>query len=618
MKKSSYIPLYLTFFAGIFFSFFAAVLVYHFETKTLKTAFESYSRDRISVIKQSIGYSYMGIDAVCSFINSKPELSREEFKEFVSLFLSEKKVFQSIAWIPYITKEQQAKFSQAALKDGVENFRIKQKNSQDKLVESPIRNDYFPIYYIEPFNEYRMLLGFDVSTDPKLKKAILASMKIGKKVASTRVMLLKEKIYGFRIFAPVFWENYSIVSPGASFNPGSISIRGFVSGIFIPRNIVEHAIASLEPRDINIYVFDQHAPVNERLLYHNVTIPGDLGSQQVETDIPDKTEYKVISSIDMGNREWSIVCIPGPTFFSKNRTFIPFNTFMAGFIITLLLSVYIYNKITESERVRSMIQVHTRHLEISEKRLELALKGADLGLWDWNIETGALYLNDRWIEMLEYKPGEIYPNSDSWFNIIHPEDKKRVMDELNAHFNKKTPIFQSEYRLKSRSGKWKWILDTGKVFDWDENGKPLRASGTHSDITIRKMAEQQLLCQTLILKQMFKGIIFMDLEGKIIEWTQDAESMFGYMKDEIINNEFLTLVRHENTGQFLNEIISEIKQNDLWTAEMIFIHKDKTESIHEIVIVPILDEEGNIEAAIGITQPPISNKMPPTGKTIKC
>ncbi len=131
-------------------------------------------------------------------------------------------------------------------------------------------------------------------------------------------------------------------------------------------------------------------------------------------------------------------------------------------------------------------------LRESRERLSLALDGAELGMWDWNIETGELVLNERWAEMLGYTLADVDPHIRFWGNLLHPDDAPVVMEVLDAHLEGHTPVYQTDYRLRTKSGKWKWILDTGKVLLRDEDGQALRAVGTHQDITERKRAEEKL------------------------------------------------------------------------------------------------------------------------------
>jgi diguanylate cyclase (GGDEF)-like protein/PAS domain S-box-containing protein len=127
----------------------------------------------------------------------------------------------------------------------------------------------------------------------------------------------------------------------------------------------------------------------------------------------------------------------------------------------------------------------------SEQRLELALAGANLGTWDWDISTGRVVFNRRWAEMLGYTLSEIEPNVHSWEKLVHPEDIPRVKQILNAHLLGETPFYETEHRMRAKHGEWVWILDRGRVVERAPGGKPLRASGTHMDITEMRAAQRR-------------------------------------------------------------------------------------------------------------------------------
>ncbi len=131
-------------------------------------------------------------------------------------------------------------------------------------------------------------------------------------------------------------------------------------------------------------------------------------------------------------------------------------------------------------------------LRESQQRLGLALSGAGLGSWDWDLKTGTAFFDQRWAEMLGFFAEEIEPNLSGWEKLIHGEDKPRVMEIFHEHLEGRRPLFEAEYRLQAKSGEWEWILTRGRVVERDGDGKPLRAAGTNLNVTERKRAEQDL------------------------------------------------------------------------------------------------------------------------------
>jgi PAS domain S-box-containing protein len=129
----------------------------------------------------------------------------------------------------------------------------------------------------------------------------------------------------------------------------------------------------------------------------------------------------------------------------------------------------------------------------SEKRWQFALEGSGDGIWDWNAKTNTVFFSNQWKRMIGYKPHEIGNSLEEWNSRVHPDDKKSCFEALNSHFEGKTEYYTNEHRLRCKDGSYKWILDRGKIIEKDENEKPIRVIGTHTDITERKKMEQELI-----------------------------------------------------------------------------------------------------------------------------
>ncbi len=135
----------------------------------------------------------------------------------------------------------------------------------------------------------------------------------------------------------------------------------------------------------------------------------------------------------------------------------------------------------KTELYRVMIQ-----LEENKERLELAIEGAELGTWDWDVQSGKFVHNDRWAKMFGYKAGELRADIDLWRELIHPNDRPAVYENLEKHKRGLISTFQAEHRFRCKSGDYIWVLSKGRVIKRDHNGQPLRACGTMLDITERK------------------------------------------------------------------------------------------------------------------------------------
>jgi diguanylate cyclase (GGDEF)-like protein/PAS domain S-box-containing protein len=147
-------------------------------------------------------------------------------------------------------------------------------------------------------------------------------------------------------------------------------------------------------------------------------------------------------------------------------------------------------------------------LRESEERYALAARGANDGLWDWNIQTGHLYFSPRWKNMLGWREDEIGESPDEWFNRIHDADRKRVQEEIAAHRNGTTRYFESEHRMLHKDGTFRWMLNRGLAV-FDDSGKTLRMAGSQTDITERKVSDP--------LTGLPNRLLFIDRLGRLIK-----------------------------------------------------------------------------------------------------
>jgi diguanylate cyclase (GGDEF)-like protein/PAS domain S-box-containing protein len=130
-------------------------------------------------------------------------------------------------------------------------------------------------------------------------------------------------------------------------------------------------------------------------------------------------------------------------------------------------------------------------LKRSEERYALAVRGANDGLWDWDLTTNQIYFAPRWKAMLGYAEGEIGDSPQEWFGRVHRLDLERVEAEVQAHLAGRSSHLETEHRMLHDDGTYRWVLTRGLAVR-GENGKVVRMAGSQSDITQRKAAEDRL------------------------------------------------------------------------------------------------------------------------------
>ncbi len=129
-------------------------------------------------------------------------------------------------------------------------------------------------------------------------------------------------------------------------------------------------------------------------------------------------------------------------------------------------------------------------LRDSEERLHLAMAAANLGFYDLDISSGKAQISPEYVTMLGYDPVEFVPTLDFWASLLHPDDRDQALAVLKSVAQGELLSYSVEYRLRCKSGDWKWILSQGRVIDYSDEGVPTSLMGIHTDISERKRAEE--------------------------------------------------------------------------------------------------------------------------------
>ncbi len=209
--------------------------------------------------------------------------------------------------------------------------------------------------------------------------------------------------------------------------------------------------------------------------------------------------------------------------------------------------VMVFRDVSESYRLRTA-------LEESRARLALALKGADLGLWDWNVQTGDVVYDERWAGMLGYRLDEIKQVFATWEELVHPADLPLARRALDDHLHGLTPQYEAEHRMRAKNRDWRWVLTRGRVTEWDAQGNALRVTGTHLDISGRKRAEEALRLAATAFETT-EAIIITDQRGLILRVNNAFTAITGYTEAEV-------------TGRSPGEVLRSGQQDAAFYAAM--------------------------------------------------
>ena len=235
-------------------------------------------------------------------------------------------------------------------------------------------------------------------------------------------------------------------------------------------------------------------------------------------------------------------------------------------IIAILLGII---TVTFSRYINVILGQYHRRLDAKNRlhihwkeRYELAIIASNDGLWDIDFEKNKIYFSDKWLEMFGYKKGDI-STFEQWFDLIHENDKQKVKKDFDEHLEGKSENFVVEYRSKTKSNTYKWVLVRGKVFK-DKQNQPQRMLMMSMDIDQRKQLTKELEDVELLVEYgrmaIFKWKNNKELD---VEHVSKSINAYGYTQEDFEGNKikYLDFVHKEDASNLTLEITNAIKQN---------------------------------------------------------
>jgi PAS domain S-box-containing protein len=258
-----------------------------------------------------------------------------------------------------------------------------------------------------------------------------------------------------------------------------------------------------------------------------------------------------------------------------------------------------------------LISAIRREEEIND-RFDKAIKATSDGLWDWNLINNDVYYSPRWKSMLGYRENELSNDFSVWETLTYPEDVKRSWILLNDLIEGKIERFDIEFKMKHKNGRWVDIHSRANVFR-NEEGKAIRVVGTHTDITLKKKAEDKLRESEeklrLAIDNSPLGITINDMEGNFVSANKAYEKIVGYTKDELKGMNFFDLT-HPDYLPKNRELFDAMAQNKApgFAIDKKYIHKSGKQIDVRIHAGSIHNEEGEVLFGMAFTEDVTENK----------
>jgi PAS domain S-box-containing protein len=257
-----------------------------------------------------------------------------------------------------------------------------------------------------------------------------------------------------------------------------------------------------------------------------------------------------------------------------------------------------------------------RALHTSEERFDLALAGANDGIWDMDLDSGLTFQSPRMAEMLGFSPGDLPAGLPAWHDILHPDDVNSVMNTFQAHLAGATPRFEAAFRARHKEDGWHWIMSRGRATR-DASGRAIRFVGVHTDITEQKAMEAQLFEEKeraqVTLSSIGDAVLTTDDAGRVTFLNSVAERLCGWRREEALGLpvEQVTVLVNEDTREPAPNPVTRCREEGRVVGlanHTLLISRDGLEIAIDDSAAPIRDREGRLIGVVMVFHDVTANR----------
>ncbi|MEM7026709.1 MAG: EAL domain-containing protein [Pseudomonadota bacterium] len=244
------------------------------------------------------------------------------------------------------------------------------------------------------------------------------------------------------------------------------------------------------------------------------------------------------------------------------------------------------------------LKINIERLKQSEQQINEILWASNVGTWVYDLKTKSFRVNARWEEILSYEPGTlVLEKFDDWKTLLHPDEKGSILKSMEDHSHRLKGAFEFEMRLKKQNKDWCWIKCRGRIVERDHDRKPLRMSGTISDISKRKQAEANMKIRDRSIENFNVGIIISDAltpDNPIIYCNEHIKTITGYEPAELIGKNCRILQGNDHNQSALETIRTAMLNQGECHVQLRNYKKDGKLFWNDLKISPVFDEHENL------------------------
>jgi HD-GYP domain-containing protein (c-di-GMP phosphodiesterase class II)/CHASE1-domain containing sensor protein len=379
-------PVVLVVGAGVVLAVVVFFLMRVWEQKSIEEAFRLAAEDRARAVKGAFETELAMMELVRSSLISDGRIERQEFTEILVPFLSRTSNIKAVEWVPRVLDKQREAFETATQRDGIEGFRISEMDKNGRMTLAPRRDAYYPVYFIGPLQSNKSVLGYDVGSEPTRLESLDLARDTGKTAASGRFAFVDEpNVDGFLVCLPVYEKD----KPVARVADRRQNLMGFILGVFRPIDMIDAALAKLQPEGIDVALFDASEPASDRAVeFHASRTRPDFDQPAERSRLMDPKGLRHLVKLNVAGHPWTVVCAPTSSFETARRTGWPYAVLAAGVTFALMLAGYLWLGIGHTTRLEEKVREQTVDVRAAQEEAIFRLVSAS----QWRDEETGMHV----------------------------------------------------------------------------------------------------------------------------------------------------------------------------------------------------------------------------------
>ena len=327
--------------------------------------------DRMVAIERAIQSNLDSVLSIKSFFESNLIVQREQFRSFVSPLLKRNSALQALEWIPNVSAEERSSYESVAKSEGFKNFKFTERSGKGKLIKADTREDFFPVFYLEPMKGNESVFGFDLGSSVDRRIALEAARDSGRIVTSESIALVQNGRAGVLLFAPIYepgWPIHSIELRRdniTGFALGAIDIQQMISAAFISHDKLA------TPDGIDFYIFDNDKIIDDPLIYLHQSRKRTASPAPKLNLADSQSTLHVTNKIEIGDRKWLLVARPIEPNFGATVPFSAWGVLLLGLVLSGTIAILLKSNIDRNQIVEAQVIERTAEISAKTKQIEL-------------------------------------------------------------------------------------------------------------------------------------------------------------------------------------------------------------------------------------------------------